>query len=153
MPATSPLETDARRHGAMRQMVVWSVPAALVVALAVALVAGLLVGATAGWSALLGGVLSLLVFAAGLLAIRAVLAGPAALSMAGAFAVLVAQLVLTAVVLAVVFSQGWADVVPLAVGFLLAGLVFQVGVIVGYLRSRQLVAPGSPVDTRDGGQP
>lgn len=152
MPATSLLETNPWRRGAMRQMVVWSVPSSLVVALTAALVAGLLAGGSAGWSALLGGVLSLLVFAAGLLAIRAVLAGPAALSMAGAFAVLVAQLVLTAVVLAVVLSQGWADVVPLAVGFLLAGLVFQAGIVVGYLRSRQLVAPESPVDTGQGGR-
>lgn len=93
-------------------------------------------GPWAAVSALLGAVLSAVIFALGVVGIRGVLAGPTASTMAGAFGVLVLQL---AALAAVIWSLGqttWLEVVPLAIAFLVVGLVFQAGLVVGYLRSR-----------------
>lgn len=138
---------------ALSQMVLWSLPLGLLVALTTGVVAWAVRGEAAALSAVAGGVLGLIVFGLGLVAIRGVLSGPAALSMAGAFAVLVGQLALTAVSLVVLLQISAIDFPMAAVGFLVAGLVFQVGVILGYLRSRQL-AFGSDVpepETTSGG--
>lgn len=99
----------------------------------------LLWAAEGGWAAvsgLLGAVISLAVFVLGVVGIRGVLAGPTTTTMAGAFGVFVLQL---GVLAAVIWSLGqttWLQVVPLAVAFIVVGLVFQAGLVVGYLRSR-----------------
>src|SRR5690606_15008842 len=70
---------------------------------------------------------------------RLVLAGPAGMSMAGAFAVLVAQLVLMAMILVLLVQAAWVDLPVLAICLVITGLVFQVGVVLGYFRARALL--------------
>lgn len=107
--------------------------------------------AEGGWaavSALLGGVISVAVFVLGVVGIRGVLAGPTATTMAGAFGVFVLQL---GVLAAVIWSLGqttWLEVVPLALAFIIVGLVFQAGLVVGYLRSRSTLDVELPGEAR-----
>lgn len=95
--------------------------------------------AAGGWaavSALLGAVISLAIFVMGVVGIRGVLTGPTATTMAGAFGVFVLQM---AVLAAVIWSLGqteWLQILPLVLAFVLVGLVFQVGLVIGFLRSR-----------------
>lgn len=116
---------------------------ALVPGLLVTLVAGVVAWAVrdewAGISALVGGSLSVALFLAGLLGITGVLAGPASASMAGAFALLSLQIIAGFAVLYALSRVGWVDMLPLGLGFLAAGLAFQIGVVTGYAGSRQLV--------------
>lgn len=121
---------------AVRPMLVGGLLPSLPVVVLVPLLAWAAAGGWAAVSALVGAVVSVVVFALGVVGIRGVLAGPTATTMAGAFAVFVVQL---AVLGAVIWSLGqttWLQIVPLAVGFLVAGLVFQAGLVVGYLRTR-----------------
>lgn len=117
----------------------------------VALTPLLMWAAEGGWaavSALLGGVISVAVFVLGVVGIRGVLAGPTATTMAGAFGVFVLQL---GVLAAVIWSLGqttWLEVVPLALAFIIVGLVFQVGLVVGYLRSRSTLDVELPGEAR-----
>lgn len=143
---------SAGRRAPMRQMVLWSVPLSVGVALTIAAIAWLMVDAAAGLSGLIGGLLSVGVFAAGLFAIRVVLIAPAALSMAGAFAILIGQLLFTAVVLALTLQWDDAHGVALAIAFIVAGLVFQIGALLGYFRSRQLRFAGA-TDTAESATP
>lgn len=105
-------------------------------------------GPWAAVSALLGAVISLVVFVLGVVGIRGVLAGPTTTTMAGAFGVFVLQM---AVLAAVIWSLGqtsWLEVVPLAIAFILVGLVFQAGLVVGYLRSRAALDVSLPGEDR-----
>ncbi len=105
-------------------------------------------GPWAAVSALLGAVISTVIFVLGVVGIRGVLAGPTASAMAGAFGVFLLQL---AVLAAVIWSLGqttWLEVVPLGVAFILVGLVFQVGLVVGYLRSRAPLDVALPGESR-----
>lgn len=112
----------------------------LVAALPVVAVAPLLAWAAAGgWAALsglLGGVVSVVIFVLGVVGIRGVLAGPTATTMAGAFGVFVLQLALLAVILWSLAQTTWLQVTPLVIIFVVVGLVFQAGLVVGHLRSR-----------------
>lgn len=112
----------------------------LVASAPVVVVAPLLAWAAAGgWaavSALLGGVVSVVIFVLGVLGIRGVLAGPTASTMAGAFGVFVLQMAVLAVILWSLAQTTWLQVTALVIVFVVAGLVFQVGLIVGYARSR-----------------
>lgn len=105
-------------------------------------------GPWAAVSALLGAVISTVIFVLGVVGIRGVLAGPTASAMAGAFGVFLLQL---AVLAAVIWSLGqttWLEVVPLGVAFILVGLVFQAGLVVGYLRSRAPLDVALPGEAR-----
>ena len=108
-----------------------------------ALLAGVIAWAVrdewAGLSALLGGTIGVGIFLAGLAGITGVVAGPAYATMAGAFALLGLQLVVGFAVLYLLSRVGWVDMLPLGLGFLAAGLTFQVGTVIGYTGSRQLV--------------
>ncbi|MFK5633239.1 MULTISPECIES: hypothetical protein [unclassified Ornithinimicrobium] len=112
----------------------------LVPTLPLVVLAPLLTWAAAGeWaavSALLGVVVSLAVFVLGVLGIKGVLAGPTASTMAGAFLVFVLQLAVLAVVIWSLGQTTWLEVVPLVIAFVVTGLVFQAGLVVGYLRAR-----------------
>lgn len=123
------------------------VPTAPLVAL-VPLLTWAAAGSWAAVSALLGAVISLAVFVLGVVGIRGVLAGPTTTTMAGAFAVFVLQM---GVLAAVIWSLGqttWLEVVPLAIAFIIVGLVFQAGLVVGYLRSRSTLDVTLPGDAR-----
>ena len=103
-----------------------------------------------------------MVFSVGLWAIKAVLGGPVGAAMAGAFAVLIVQLVIVAMIIVVLAKTDWVDLMILGVGFLVTGIVFQIGVVLGYVRSRRLVfdepatdpsadaSPGRPTDAPQG---
>lgn len=105
-------------------------------------------GSWAAVSALLGAVISVVVFVLGVVGIRGVLAGPTAATMAGAFGVFVLQLALLAAVIWSLGQTTWLEVVPLAIAFILAGLVFQAGLVVGYLRSRSTLDVALPGEGR-----
>lgn len=106
----------------------------------VTLIAPLLAWAAAGGgaavSALLGGLVSLAIFVLGVVGIRGVLMGPTATTMAGAFGVFVLQMAVLAVVVWSLAQTTWLEVTPLVLVFVVVGLVFQAGLVVGYLRSR-----------------
>lgn len=140
MPSDRPALPRRRAQGSvLRRMVVFSTPAALLVSVVTAVVAWAVAGEGAAVSALAGGALGTGVFLAGLLAIAGVVAGPVSTSMAGAFAVLVLQLVLAGALLWVLSRTEWAQMLPLGIAFLAAGLAFQAGVVTGYAGSRRLV--------------
>lgn len=105
-------------------------------------------GSWAAVSALLGAVISLAVFILGVIGIRGVLAGPTASTMAGAFGVFVLQLALLAAVIWSLGQTTWLQVVPLAIAFIIVGLVFQAGLVVGYLRSRSALDVALPGEAR-----
>ena len=146
----------------MRSMALFSAPLAALVALASGVLFWGMQDAQAGISALIGGVLALMVFSVGLWAIKAVLGGPVGAAMAGAFAVLIVQLVIVAMIIVVLAKTDWVDLMILGVGFLVTGIVFQIGVVLGYVRSRRLVfdepatdpsadaSPGRPTDAPQG---
>lgn len=121
---------------AVRPMLLGGLFPALPVVVLVPLLAWAAAGGWAAVSALVGAVVSVVVFALGVVGIRGVLAGPTATTMAGAFAVFVVQLLVLAAVIWSLGQTTWLQIVPLAVGFLVAGLVFQAGLVVGYLRTR-----------------
>lgn len=93
-------------------------------------------GFSAAGSALLGGIVSLAIFALGVVGIRGVLAGPTASTMAGAFGIFVLQMGALAAIIWSLAQTTWLQVVPLAIAFVLVGLCFQAGLVYGYLRSR-----------------
>lgn len=124
----------------------------LVASLPVVALAPLLTWAAAGgWaavSALLGGVVSVVIFVLGVLGIRGVLSGPTATTMAGAFGVFVLQMALLAVILWSLAQTTWLQVTPLVIVFVVVGLVFQAGLIIGYARSRSALDVALPGEGR-----
>ncbi|QDO89676.1 hypothetical protein FNH13_16140 [Ornithinimicrobium ciconiae] len=141
MPASRTAQPRPRRApGSVRQRMIGF---ALVPGLLAALVAGVVAWAVrdewAGISALLGGTIGVGIFLAGLVGITAVVAGPAYASMAGAFALLGLQIIVGFAVLYLLSRVSWVQMLPLGLGFLAAGLVFQIGTVVGYAGARQLV--------------
>lgn len=100
-------------------------------------------GEAAALSALAGAALVLVVLTVGLLGITAVVMGPAATSMAGAGVVYLGQLILIAAAVLVLRGVDWLDGRPFAVSAIAQTLAMQVGQIVGYLRARHEIHPGS----------
>lgn len=105
-------------------------------------------GPYAGVSAALGAVLAVAIFVLGVVGIRGVLAGPTSTAMAGAFGVFILQMALLAVVIWALAQTTWLRVTPLVIAFVVAGLVFQLGLVVGYLRSRAELGVTLPGETR-----
>ncbi|AXH96132.1 hypothetical protein [Ornithinimicrobium avium] len=133
---------------AVRPMLVGGLAPSLPVVVLLPLLTWAAAGGFAAVSALLGAVVSVVVFALGVLGIRGVLAGPTATTMAGAFGVFVVQLALLGAVIWSLGQTTWLQIVPLAVGFLVAGLVFQAGLVVGYLRTRAVLDVELPGEGR-----
>lgn len=144
MPASRSLKPRPRRvRGSVRRrMVTFALLPGLVVTLLAGVIAWVLRDEWAGISALLGGAIGVGIFLAGLVGIIGVVAGPAYATMAGAFALLALQIVLGFAVLYLLSRVSWVDMLPLGLGFLAAGMVFQIGTVVGYTGSRQLVFGG-----------
>lgn len=149
MPGSrSPRPRPRRAPGSVRRrMVTFSLLPGLVVALLAGVVAWAIWDEWAGLSALIGGSLGVGIFLAGLVGITGVLAGPAATSMAGALALLGLQIVIGFIALYLLSRVGWVEMLALGVGFLAAGAAFQLGVVVGYTGSRQLVFGGESDST------
>ncbi len=146
MTTTAPPRAAARTP--LRSMLVGGLVPALPVLVLLPLLAWAAAGHWAAVSALLGAVISLAVFVLGVVGIRGVLAGPTATTMAGAFAVFVLQMVVLAAVIWSLGQTTWLQVVPLAIGFIVVGLVFQAGLVVGYLRSRSALDVTLPGEGR-----
>jgi hypothetical protein len=125
-----------RARTPLRSMLVGGLVPTLPLVVLVPLLTWAAAGEWAAVSALLGSVISIVVFVLGVVGIRGVLAGPTATTMAGAFAVFVLQLAVLAVVIWSLAQTTWLQVVPLVVAFVVVGLVFQAGLVVGYLRAR-----------------
>ncbi|WP_256842193.1 hypothetical protein [Ornithinimicrobium cryptoxanthini] len=121
-----------------RRMVTFALVPGLLVTLLSGVIAWSVRDGEAALSALIGGSLGVGIFLAGLLGITGVLAGPASASMAGAFALLSLQIIVGFAVLYALSRVDWVEMLPLGLGFLAAGLAFQVGVVLGYTGSRQL---------------
>lgn len=151
MSATRSSQPRRRRApgSVRRRMVTFSLLPGLVVTLLAGVIAWALRGEWAGLSALLGGSLGVSIFLAGLIGITGVVAGPAYATMAGAFALLGLQVIVGFAVLFLLSRVGWVDMLPLGLGFLAAGMAFQVGTVVGYTGSRQLVFGGQSDSTPD----
>ena len=141
MPASrSPRPRPRRASGSVRRrMVTFALLPGLVVTLVAGVVAWAVRDEWAGISALIGGGIGVSIFLAGLIGITGVVAGPAYATMAGAFALLGLQIVVGFAVLYLLSRVGWVDMLPLGLGFLAAGLAFQIGTVVGYTGSGQLV--------------
>ena len=131
-----------------RRMVTFGLLPGLVVMVLAGVIAWALRDEWAALSALIGGGIGVSIFLAGLIGITGVVAGPAYATMAGAFALLGLQIVVGFAVLYLLSRVGWVDMLPLGLGFLAAGMAFQVGTVVGYTGSRQLVFGGD--DSRSG---
>lgn len=140
MSATSSRPRPRRAPGSVRRrMVILALAPGLLVTLVSGVIAWALRDEWAAISALVGGTLGVGLFLAGLLGITGVLLGPASASMAGALALLGLQLVVGFVALYLLSRLDWVQMLPLGLGFLAGGAAFQVGTIVGYAGSRQLV--------------
>lgn len=140
---TAPTPPRAR-GSALRSMLVGGLLPTLPLLALVPLLTWAAAGGWAAVSALLGAVISLVIFVLGVLGIRGVLAGPTATTMAGAFAVFVLQMGVLAVVIWALAQTTWLQVVPLVIAFVVVGLVFQVGLVVGYARSRSTLDVALP---------
>ena len=140
---TAPAATRPARTP-LRSMIL----ASLLPSLPVVVLAPLLTWAAAGgWaavSALVGAVCSVVIFLLGVVGIRGVLMGPTASTMAGAFGVFVLQMALLAVIVWSLAQTTWLQVTPLVIAFVVTGLVFQAGLVVGYLRSRSALDVALP---------
>lgn len=136
---SSPRPRRRRAAGSVtRRMAQFAVLPGLLVTLVAGVVAWALRGEWAALSALVGGGLGVGLFLVGLLGITGVVAGPAAASMAGAFALLACQLVVGFLILYLLSRLAWTDMLALGVSFLAAGMAFQVGSIAGYAGARRL---------------
>lgn len=131
---TAPAASAARTP--VRSMLRGGVLACLPLVVLVPLLAWAAAGGWAAVSALLGAVLSVVVFALGVVGIRGVLAGPTTTTMAGAFGVFLVQMAALAAVIWALGQTTWLQVVPLVIAFVLVGLVFQAGLVFGFLRGR-----------------
>lgn len=125
-----------------RRMITFSLLPGLVVCLVSGVIAWAVWDEWAALSALIGGGIGVSIFLAGLVGITGVVAGPAYATMAGAFALLGLQILVGFAVLFLLSRVGWIDMLPLGVGFLASGMAFQIGTVVGYTGSRQLVFGG-----------
>lgn len=94
-------------------------------------------------SALAGAATVFVVLVVGLLGITAVVMGPTATSMAGAGVVYLGQLVVVMAIVAVLTRVGWLDGRSFAFSAIAQTIVMQVGQVVGYVRARHEIHPGS----------
>ena len=119
-----------------RSIVVHGVVAGLMSAVAVTTAAWAIGDERTALSAGAGAGVVLGVMTVGLLAISAVVAADAALSMAGAGLVYLGQLILIVVALLLFRERGWLDGDAFAYGAIAQVLVMQVALVVGYVRGR-----------------
>jgi ATP synthase protein I len=90
-------------------------------------------------SAMVGALVALVIFGVGLLAIRKVVDGHPALSIAGAMVVYFGQLIAVLFVIVVLRDATWLDGRAFAAAVLAEGLIWQIGQITGFLRGRHQI--------------
>jgi ATP synthase protein I len=102
-------------------------------------------------SALVGALVALVIFEVGLIAIKAVVDGPPALSMAGALVVYFGQLIAVLFVIVLLRDASWLDGRAFAAAVLAEGLVWQIGQVTGFLRGRHQIYDGPSVENPQAG--
>lgn len=96
-------------------------------------------------SALVGALVAFALFFFGLLAIKLVVDDQPALSIAGAMVVYFGQLIAVIFVVVLLRGSSWLDGRVFAGAVIAEGLVWQVGLITGFLRGRQEIYDGPSV--------
>jgi uncharacterized membrane protein len=117
-------------------LALWAVAAVVLVPLA-----GLLRGGAGALSALTAAGVVAAFFTVGHIGVKAVLSGEVGLSLAGAFVVYLGQLIALVFILLVLRRAGWVDGPTFAVVAIVATLVWQVGLVIGFRRGRHEVYP------------
>lgn len=90
-------------------------------------------------SALLGTLVAFVIFGVGLVAIKLVVDGEPAFSLAGAMVVYFGQLIFVAFVIVLLRGVSWLDGRSFAAAVVAEGLVWQIGQIAGFLRARHQI--------------
>jgi len=135
------------RHEPFAAMLRGAVLASVAAVPVITLIAWVWRGEHGALSALVGTLVSLVIFGAGLLAIKAVVDGPPAFSMAGALVVYFGQLIAVLFVIVALRGATWLDGRAFAAAVLAEGLVWQVGQITGFVRGRHQIYDGPSVET------
>lgn len=96
-------------------------------------------GESGAVSALLGTLVAVVIFGIGLVAIKLVVDGEPAFSLAGAMVVYFGQVILVAFVIVLLRGVSWLDGRSFAAAVVAEGLVWQIGQIAGFLRARHQI--------------
>lgn len=107
-------------------------------------------GERAVLSALVGALVAFAIFFVGLLAIKLVVDDQPALSIAGAMVVYFGQLIAVIFVVVLLRGSSWLDGRVFAGAVIAEGLVWQIGLITGFLRGRQEIYDGRSVQMPSG---
>ncbi|WP_353353076.1 hypothetical protein [Intrasporangium sp. DVR] len=134
-------QSRARASSPVRSMLRTSLLLSAVSVPVITLGAWLLRGADGMASALIGAGVAVAFFVVGGLGMRAVIAGEAALSMAGALVVYIGQLIALVAVFLVLRGADWLDGRAFAAAAIIQTLVWQVGQVVGFRRGRHEIYP------------
>jgi hypothetical protein len=97
-------------------------------------------------SALVGALVAFVIFGVGFVAIKMVVDGQPGFSMAGAMVVYFGQLIAVLFVIVMLRGASWLDGRAFAAGMVTEGLVWQVGLIAGFLRGRHPIYDGPVVE-------
>lgn len=138
------MRTSQSRPGALspaRSMLRTSLVFSAVAAAAVVPVAALLRGSAGAWSAMTAALVVAAFFTVGHVGIKAVVAGPTGLSMAGAFVVYLGQLIALVFAFLLLRRAGWVDGPTFALVAIVQTLVWQAGQVVGFRRGRHEIYP------------
>jgi len=108
-------------------------------------------GEHASRSALVGVLVAFVIFGVGLVAIKTVVDGHPGFSMAGALVVYFGQLIAVLFVIVLLRGASWLDGRAFAAGVVAEGLVWQIGLVNGFLRGRHQIYDGPSVETPQGG--
>ncbi len=118
-----------------RRALIWAVPVAFVAGS----VGWALEGPGAGGAALIGGVLAIVAFRAGIWGIGMVLNHLPGVEIVGALAVFLIQLLVLVSAVVLVQDQAWLNSRAAALGLFATALSHQIGLVTGYLSARMLI--------------
>lgn len=102
-------------------------------------------------SALIGALVAFVIFGVGLVSIKLVVDGPPGFSLAGAMVVYFGQLIAVVFVIVLLRGASWLDGWAFAAAVVAEGLIWQIGLITGFLRGRHQIYDGPSVETPPGG--
>ncbi len=119
-----------------RRALAWAFPVAVISGV----VAGGIRGPGAGVAALVGGLIAIGAFTAGIWGIGLVLKHLPGVEIAGALAVYLIQLLVLVSAVVLVQEQAWLDSRTAALGLFATALAHQIGLVTGYLSARMLIA-------------
>lgn len=108
-------------------------------------------GEYGGLTALVGALVAFVIFGVGLVAIKMVVDGLPAFTIAGALVVYFGQLIAVLFVMVLLRGSSWFDGRAFAAGVIAEGLVWQIGQITGFLRGRHQIYDGTSVQMPQGG--